>query len=314
MEKEKRALSIVIPSWNEAPSLQILHGEICAVCDGHGIDFEVIYVDDCSTDDSFGVLSEIHQKDPRVKIVQFRRNYGKAEALSAGFAHATGRLIVTLDADLQDDPSEIPRLIDKIEEGFDLVSGWKKKRRDPITKRWPSRLFNFVVSRMTRVPIHDFNCGFKIYRHEVVESLHVYGELYRYIPALAAWQGFRIAEIPVNHRQRKYGKSKFGSSRLVKGFLDLITVLFLNRYTKRPLHVFGFIGLCSFILGCGITGYLIVLRLLRESFLSNRPLFFVGVMLVVLGIQFISIGLLGEMITRSQAHERIYTIRRTLGV
>ena len=148
MEKEKRALSIVIPSWNEAPSLQILHGEICAVCDGHGIDFEVIYVDDCSTDDSFGVLSEIHQKDPRVKIVQFRRNYGKAEALSAGFAHATGRLIVTLDADLQDDPSEIPRLIDKIEEGFDLVSGWKKKRRDPITKRWPSRLFNFVVSRM----------------------------------------------------------------------------------------------------------------------------------------------------------------------
>ena len=312
--KGEKALTIVIPLLNEAPSLQSLHDEICSVCDGNGIDFEVIYVDDCSTDGSFDILTELHKKDPRVKVIQFRRNYGKAEALSAGFAHAGGRLIITMDADLQDDPAEIPRLIAKLDEEYDLVSGWKRKRHDPISKRWPSRLFNFVTARLTNVRIHDFNCGLKIYRREVIESIQVYGELYRYIPALAAWQGFRVGEIPVNHRVRRFGRSKFGSSRLVKGFLDLITVLFLNRYMKRPLHVFGLIGLCSFLVGCGITLYLFVLRLLRTSFLSNRPLFLVGVMLIVLSIQFISIGLLGEMITHSGSHERVYTVRRTLGV
>ncbi len=307
-------ISVVVPVYNEERSLVELHDQICRVCEKNRLSFEVIYVDDCSTDRSFDILSSIHKKDRRAKIIQFRKNFGKSEALAAGFSVAAGAMIVTMDGDLQDDPLEIPNLIKKLEEGYDLVSGWKRKRKDPITKKIPSWLWNRAASMLTGVKIHDFNCGLKIYRREVVEVLHIYGELHRYIPALAYWEGFRVSEIVVNHRPRKYGKSKYGVSRYVKGILDLITVLFLSRYTKRPLHVFGFIGLCSSLIGSGITLYLIILRIAKKTYLSNRPLLFIGVLLLILGIQFISIGLLGEMITRSIVKGQHYSIRRRLGV
>ena len=314
LRKRRVALSVVVPVYNEEESLSELHAQICSACEGAGVFFEIVYVDDCSKDGSFGVLTEIHKKDPRAKVIQFRRNLGKSEALSAGFSAASGETVVTMDADLQDDPAEIPHLLAKLEEGYDLVSGWKRKRKDPLSKRIPSRLWNFVISKLTGVRIHDLNCGLKIYRREVVDSMEVYGELHRYIPAIAHWEGFRVGEIPVNHRPRKYGKSKYGSSRFVKGFLDFITIVFLSKYTTRPLHVFGLIGVLSFLGGSVITLYLIVLRVTKASYLSNRPLLFIGVLLLILGIQFISIGLLGEMIARSNDSHQSHSIRRTLGV
>jgi glycosyltransferase involved in cell wall biosynthesis len=312
--KNDLLLSVVVPLYNETESLTELHSQICRTCEGAGIKFEAIYVDDGSTDNSFEVLEEIHQKDNRTKVLQLRKNFGKSEALSAGFSVAEGKLIVTMDADLQDDPSEISSLINKLNEGYDLVSGWKKYRKDPLSKKLPSKLFNRVTSFLTGLRIHDFNCGLKIYKKEVTESVKVYGELHRYIPALAKWEGFCVGEIPVNHRHRKYGKTKFGFSRFTYGFLDLITVMFLSRYTKRPLHLFGLIGLLSSLSGTAITLYLIILRITRKSYLSNRPLLFIGVLLLILGIQFVSIGLLGEMITRANASGHRYAIRRMLGV
>ena len=314
MESGKTALSIVIPLYNEMESLKELHNEICRVCEDSNIPFEVIYIDDGSTDGSFKVLEQIHEGDPRTKIIQLRKNFGKSDALSAGFSHAKGEMVVTMDADLQDDPNEIPKLMAKLDEGYDLISGWKRKRRDPLSKRLPSKFFNRVTSLLTGIRIHDFNCGLKIYRRETVESVNVYGELHRYIPALAKWEGFRIGEIEVNHRVRKYGKTKYGLSRFFRGALDLITVMFLSRYTKRPLHLFGLIGLCSTLCGFGITIYLLILRVMGATWLSNRPLLYIGVLLLIVGIQFISIGLLGEMITQSHTANHKYSIRRTLGV
>jgi glycosyltransferase involved in cell wall biosynthesis len=313
-KKNDLLLSVVVPLYNETESLNELHSQICKACEVAGIKFETIYVDDGSTDNSFEVLEEIHRKDTRTKVLQLRKNFGKSEALSAGFSVAEGKLIVTMDADLQDDPSEISSLITKLNEGYDLVSGWKKHRKDPLSKKLPSKLFNRVTSFLTGLRIHDFNCGLKIYRKEVTESVKVYGELHRYIPALAKWEGFRVGEIPVNHRHRKYSKTKFGFSRFTYGFLDLITVMFLSRYTKRPLHLFGLIGLLSSLSGTAITLYLVILRITKTIYLSNRPLLFIGVLLLILGIQFVSIGLLGEMITRSNASGHRYAIRRTLGV
>jgi glycosyltransferase involved in cell wall biosynthesis len=314
LKPDRPDLSIVIPLFNEAESLRELHDEICQVCEKNRFSFEVIYVDDCSRDGSYGVLEEIYANDKRVKVLQFRRNLGKSDALAAGFSIALGWRICTMDGDLQDDPGEIPGLINTLDQGFDLVSGWKKRRRDPLTKRIPSWFWNRTTSLLTRVKIHDFNCGLKLYRREVIETIQIYGELYRYIPALAQWEGFHVTEIPVNHRPRKYGKTKFGASRFLKGFLDLITVLFLNRYTKRPLHVFGFFGCTSFLAGFGITLYLVILRITKKAYLSNRPLLFIGIVLLIIGIQFVSIGLLGEMISRSQPHRYQDTIRRRLGV
>lgn len=305
---------MVVPLYNEAESVAELHNEICQVCQTEKIAFEVIYVDDGSSDQSFAVLKSIHEKDKRVRVIQFRKNFGKAEALSAGFGAARGETIVTMDADLQDDPSEIPKLIRKLDEGFDLISGWKRKRKDPFFKKISSRLYNFVAGLITGLRLHDMNCGLKIYRKPVIESIHIYGDLHRYIPALAKLDGFKIGEIPVNHRPRKYGKTKYGLSRFTHGLLDLITVMFLSRYTRRPLHLFGFIGLILTLLGSGITIYLIILRITKTIYLSNRPLLFIGVLLLIIGIQFISIGLLGEMVTRSQAADHKHSIRQTLGV
>jgi glycosyltransferase involved in cell wall biosynthesis len=308
-------LSVVVPLYNEAESLDELHEEICAACRKAGIRFEAIYVDDGSTDGSFEILEKLHRSDPRAKVIQFRRNCGKSEALAAGFQAASGDAVVTLDADLQDDPSEIPRLLAGLDKGFDLVSGWKQTRRDPLfSKKLPSKFFNRTTSMLTGLKLHDFNCGIKAYRREVVKTVQVYGELHRYIPALAKWHGFRVSELPVHHRPRKFGRTKFGISRYLYGMLDLITVMFIGKFTRRPLHLFGSIGFLFSFTGGAITLYLIVLRISHRIFLSRRPLFFIGIVFLILGIQFVSIGLLGEMITRSNASEYRHSIKRSLGV
>ncbi|MCX7761315.1 MAG: glycosyltransferase family 2 protein [Candidatus Kryptonium sp.] len=304
-------ISIVIPLYNEAESLPELYAQIKEVVKRNRYKYEIIFVDDGSTDGSLDVLKKLRQNDKNVKIISFRRNYGKSAALAVGFEHAKGDVVITMDADLQDDPHEIPNLLKKLDEGFDLVSGWKKKRYDPITKTIPSRFFNFVVSTLTGIKIHDFNCGLKAYKKIVTQNIKVYGELHRYLPVLAHWAGYRIGEIVVQHHPRKYGKTKFGVSRFIKGFLDLLTVMFTTRYFMRPLHLFGTVGLVIFLLGFGITFYLSLLKIIENISLSNRPLFILGVMLTIVGIQFISIGLLGEMITKAYQHLETYSIKET---
>jgi len=306
-------LSVIVPVFNEVDSVQELAAELTKVLSAHKWQYELLLIDDGSTDGTFPLLEKLHQNDHHIRVIQFRRNFGKSEALSAGFSVARGQLIITMDGDLQDDPAEIPSLVTKLNEGYDLVSGWKKCRKDPLSKRFPSKVWNRMTSLMTGLRLHDFNCGIKIYRHEVVKSIHVYGELHRYIPALAKWEGYRVGEMVVNHRPRKFGQSKYGVSRFFKGFLDLITVMFLSRYTRRPLHLFGMWGLLFGIAGTGITLTLIVLRITKAIYLSNRPILFIGILFLIIGMQLFSIGLLGEMITRSQSKGRGYAIRRFLG-
>lgn len=294
-------ISVVVPLLNEAESLQELYRTIReALQDTYS--FEVIFVDDGSKDDSWNVISELkEQYSETVKAIQFRRNYGKSQALQKGFELAAGRYVVTMDADLQDDPNEIPGMVAMLKEGKDLVSGWKKTRKDPIGKTIPSRFFNFVTRFTTGIKLHDFNCGLKAYKKEVVENITLYGELHRYIPYLAWQQGYvNIGEKVVTHHPRKYGTSKFGLSRFIKGFLDLITLLFLSHYLQRPMHFFGTAG--SLFLGAGtvITAYLVVMRLFFDQYLSNRPLLLFGILLMVLGVQFFSIGFLGELINKNK--------------
>lgn len=304
-----KEISVVIPLYNEEQSLRELYEKLRSALNRFGR-YEIIFVDDGSTDDSMRVLQELRHRDRRIKIVRFRRNFGKSAALSVGFQQAKGDIIITMDADLQDDPAEIPNLVNEIKKGYDLVSGWKKKRFDPITKTIPSRFFNFVTSLITGIRIHDFNCGLKAYRKEVVKEVKLYGELHRYIPVLAVWHGFKIGETIVQHHPRKYGKTKFGVGRFWKGFLDLLTVLFTTRYFRRPLHLFGFWGLIFFTLGFVIDLYLVILKFAEGMSLSNRPLFVGGILLIIVGIQFISIGLLGEMISKTRrTSEEEYSIR-----
>src|SRR3954469_17982778 len=249
-------LTLVIPAYNEVESLPVLMGEIKDVCAREGIDFEVIIIDDGSKDGTFACIQSLSAEDPRIQGVLFRRNCGKAAALSEGFSRCRGEFVITMDADLQDNPAEIPGIIKMLEEGADLVSGWKKKRYDPIHKTAPSKLFNAVTSRVAGVSLHDFNCGLKGYRSEVVKSLDLYGELHRYIPGLANWNGFKVVEKIVEHRPRKFGKSKYGWDGLTNGMFDLVTLVFLHRYTSRPLHLFGFVGLLFSFLGTTIlTGF-----------------------------------------------------------
>jgi glycosyltransferase involved in cell wall biosynthesis len=297
-------LSLIIPLLNEADNLRPLYEWLTHTLRGVGRPYEVIFVDDGSTDASLAILEELFENDPQhVRVIQFRRNFGKTAALSAGFAHARGQVIITMDADLQDDPSEIPAMLAKLEEGYDLVAAWRVDRQDPLDKTLPSRIYNFVVSRFTGVALHDFNCGFKIYRRTVTDTVRLYGELHRFIPVLAHQQGFRITELPVQHHPRRAGASKYGAKRLLKGFLDFGTVLFLTTYLKRPLHLFGTAGLAVFAIGMVINLYLAFLWLLREvggradiGPIGTRPLLMVGVLAMILGIQLISIGLLGEML------------------
>ncbi|MDI6779678.1 MAG: glycosyltransferase family 2 protein [Bacteroidota bacterium] len=307
--RQQLYISVVIPLYNERDSLKELYDKLHNTLISMNSKYEIVFVDDGSTDDSARVLKEIRQKDNRVKVIIFRRNYGKSAALSAGFEHAKGDIIITMDADLQDDPAEIPNLTNALLKGVDLVSGWKKKRRDPITKTIPSRFFNFVTSLFTGIKIHDFNCGLKAYKKDVVKEINIYGELHRYIPALAHWKGFSVGEIPVQHNPRKYGKTKFGFGRFWKGFLDLITMLFTTRYLQRPLHLFGFWGMIFAFAGFAIDAWLVVEWIRGLTALSNRPLFLGGVLLMIVGIQFISIGLIGEMITKTRASKEEFSIK-----
>ncbi len=307
-------LSIVVPAFNEEGSLRQLHKEIVESVKKLDINHEIIFVDDGSTDNSFRVMEELHARDRGVKVIQFRKNYGKAAALSLGFQEAEGDIIVTMDADLQDDPSEIPNFVDEIEKGYDLVSGWKFKRKDPLTRRIASKLFNKATSLFTGIKIHDFNCGFKAYRKEVAKDIKVYGELHRYLPVLAHWAGYKISEIKVKHHPRKHGSTKYGMSRYLHGFFDLLTAIFLTKFMRRPLHLFGSFGLLFALAGFIINLYLTVIRLKYGSFLGRHPLLLLGILLMVLGIQFISIGLIGEMITSDrQGAEGEYSISKRLG-
>ncbi len=307
-------LSIVIPLFNEAASVRELHEQISAALHELRMPAEIIFIDDGSEDRSFEVLREIHQRDRRVRVVRFRRNFGKSAALAAGFERAVGRFIVTMDADLQDDPAEIKPLLDELKRGdFDLVSGWKRERHDPFIKKISSKIFNRVTAFMTGLRLHDINCGLKAYRREVTSTIPVYGELHRFLPVLAFQEGFRVGEVVVKHHRRKHGKTKFGPSRFSKGFFDLITVLFLSRYTKRPLHLFGVAGTMAFIAGLGIAGYLSYERLVLKAYLTNRPVLFLALLLMIIGVQAVSIGLLGEMITAANTHARAYFVREELG-
>jgi glycosyltransferase involved in cell wall biosynthesis len=311
---ENIALSIIVPLVNEAQSLLELHGKLSQVLNRLRVRAEIIFVDDGSTDDSFTKLRQLQQRDRRVRVIQFRRNYGKSAALAAGFARAQGRQIVTMDADLQDDPEEIPHLLHELNKGYDLISGWKKRRHDKFTKRLASKIFNTVTSLMTGVRLHDINCGLKAYRREVTDSVHVYGQLHRYLPVLAQKEGFRIGETEVRHHKRKFGKSKFGLSRYTSGFFDLLTVLFLTRYTRRPLHLFGLAGLTSFLLGFGLSAYLIYERLFHNRYFTNRPiLWLLGILLIIIGVQMVSFGLLGEMLAATQNQTPNYGIKAELG-
>ncbi len=309
-EKKGRRVSIVIPAYNEKDSLYPLSLELKKVFNElKDYEFEVIVVDDGSTDNSLRVLNEIRKEDQRFKIISFQKNYGKSAALSVGFRYATGDLIITMDADLQDDPNEIPNLIKKIDEGYDLVSGWKKVRFDPFIKKYSSRLFNFVTSLLTGIKIHDFNCGLKIYRKEVTQAIKVYGEMHRYLPVLAHWKGFRVGEIVVKHHPRRYGRTKFGASRFLKGFLDLITILFTTRYLTRPLHFFGTIGFLLFLTGFVIDLYLAIEWAFYGKYLTNRPMLWLGILLILLGFQTLAIGLIGEMITHHAQKDDEYHIK-----
>jgi len=303
-----KKVSIIIPLFDEDESLLPLVNEIKKTLKQINILFEVILVDDGSKDNSLKIIKEICKTDNRFKYISFRKNYGKSAALQMGFKEATGDVVITMDADLQDDPNEIINLLKKLEEGYDLVSGWKKKRNDPFIKKISSKFFNFITRLMTGIKIHDFNCGLKAYRKEVVDNIHVYGELHRYMPVLANWEGFTVSEIIVKHHARRYGKTKFGISRFFKGFIDLITVLFSTRYIKRPMHFFGFLGALAFIAGIIVNGYLTYLWILGVP-LSNRPMLFLGILLIIVGVQFFSVGLLGEMLVHNSMDEKEYIIK-----
>jgi glycosyltransferase involved in cell wall biosynthesis len=293
-------ISVVVPVHDEEQSLEPLYGELRASLDPLGRPWEAVFVDDGSTDGSLGALTRLHASAPNVKVVRLRRNFGKAAALAAGFRHADGDVVVTIDADLQDDPAEIPRLLAKLDEGFDLVSGWKVQRRDPLSRRIPSRIFNAVVGRVSGLRLHDLNCGLKAYRADVVRNLRVYGELHRFLPVLAHDRGYRVAELAVNHRPRGHGKSRYGVERYLRGFLDFLTVWFMGRYRHRPLHLFGGLGVAMGAIGTILLAYLTVLKLSGEP-IGHRPLLTLGVLLVVVGLQFFSLGLLSELITSHHA-------------
>ena len=313
MNQDKPEVSFVIPLYNERESLLELKEKISRTMAVASRSFEIIFVDDGSTDGSGELIERMHREDPRVRLVQFRKNFGKSAALDAGFRVASGRYVVTMDADLQDDPEEVPALLKKLEEGYDLVSGWKKRRRDPLSRRLASKIYNYFTYVFSGIRLHDFNCGLKAYRREVVKNIRVYGELHRYIPVVAHKLGFRVTELPVRHHPRKYGRSKFGAARFFRGAFDLMTVTFLTRYSKRPLHLFGFIGIVCFVAGSAVSAVLAYQRIFLQKYLSNRPLLFLGILLIIIGIQFFSIGLLGEMITAGNQHADVYLVRKTIG-
>jgi len=299
-QQRERKVSFLIPAYNEEESIPELYQQVMdniAKCREAGLmtDYEFLFINDGSTDGTGDVLRELHRKDPKVRYVFFRKNFGKSAALETGFRNVTGDVIITMDADLQDDPCELENFLKKLDEGYDLVSGWKYNRLDPAEKRLPSRLFNKVTARMSGIELHDFDCGYKAYRREVTDSIDVYGSMHRYIPVLAWRNGFRIAEITVHHNKRKYGKSKYGFERYLQGLFDFFTMFFLTRYADRPMYFFGRLGLVSGGIGFLCCFYLLIVKILGHS-IGSRPLLTLGVLLITLGMQFLSVGFIGNMI------------------
>jgi dolichol-phosphate mannosyltransferase len=293
-------ISVVVPLLDEEHTLTALYDQLAGALDPLRRSWEVVFVDDGSTDGSFTVLAGLHARFPNVRVVRLRRNFGKATALAAGFQQAGGGVIITMDADLQDDPAEIPKLLAKLDEGFDLVSGWKEKRNDPASRRWLSHIFNSVTGRVTGIGIHDVNCGLKAYRAPLVHRLRLYGELHRFVPVMAHQYGFRVTEIPVNHRAREHGRSRYGLERYARGFLDLMTVSFMGRYRNRPLHLFGGLGAFIGLVGAACLVYLTILKF-TGSAIGERPLLILGALLVVVGVQLFSLGLISELFTNQHA-------------
>ncbi|NPA67465.1 MAG: glycosyltransferase family 2 protein [Chlorobi bacterium] len=311
-------LSIVISLLNEEESLPELYEWIVKVCNEHNLSFEIIMIDDGSSDNSWKIIESLSDKDKRVKGIRFRRNYGKSAAIYEGFAAAKGDVVITMDADLQDNPEEIPELYKMImEDGYDMVSGWKKKRFDPVlSKNLPSKLFNFTARKVSGLKLHDFNCGLKAYKNKVVKSIEVYGEMHRYIPILVKQAGFNnIGEKVVKHRERKYGKSKFGMERFINGFLDLLSITFITRFAKRPMHFFGTIGSFSFFIGFLILIYLSVAKVFFNRYaMTQRPLFFLGLLAVIFGTQLFLTGLLADLVSRTSQERNKYQIDETVNL
>ncbi len=309
-------LSLVVPVFNEAANLPDLYREIAAACDPLPLRSEFLFIDDGSRDGSFEALRKIQAADPRVRVIRFRRNFGQTAAMSAGFDHARGEVVVTLDADLQNDPADIPRLLEKLGEGYDIVAGWRKCRKDRfLSRRLPSRLANRLISRLTGVRLHDYGCTLKAFRRDVLRQINLYGELHRFIPAIASKIGVEIAEIPVNHRPRSRGRSKYNILRTPRVLLDLLTVKFLLSYSTRPLQIFGLIGLFSGFAGLVIAAVLSYERLFLRQSIANRPLLLLAILLIVIGIQFITLGLMAEIMVRAyheSAAKRIYHVKEIL--
>lgn len=308
-------ISVVVPCHDEEENLPELAARLIGVLSEVDPDFEVLFIDDGSTDRTFERLRHLNGQDHRLKAIRFRTRFGKAAALTAGFRAASGQVVFTMDGDLQDDPAEIPAFLAMLEEGdLDMVCGWKRHRRDPLGKTLPSKLFNRVTSWLSGLAIHDLNCGFKCCRREVIEEIDLYGELHRYFPVLAHGKGFRVGELPVRHAPRSHGRSKYGLERYLRGATDLVTILFLSRYQKRPAHLFGGVGLVLGFVGLCISLYLSTLWLVGERPIGNRPLLMLGVLLIVTGVQLFSLGLIGEMLARSNTRPQSdYSIRTRLG-
>ena len=309
-------ISLILPVLNEEENLNDMNAEIVGVVEKMDIDYEIIYIDDGSTDRSFEILSALREQNPNIKVIQFRRNFGQTAGLAAGFDHASGDVIITMDSDRQNDPNDIPMMLDKINQGYDLVSGWRFDRQDAwLSRKLPSKMANGLISKITGVKLHDYGCSLKAFRKEVIENIRLYGEMHRFIPAIASWMGVRLAEVKVNHRARVAGTSKYGISRTFRVILDLITVKFLLQYSARPIHFFGGIGLAS-----GVVGFLIAFVMVIQKFLfavpmGDRPLLLLAVLLMFIGLQFITFGLLGELMTRTY-HEAqnkpVYVVRQKL--
>ncbi len=316
IEADSLDLSIVVPVYNEEENLKQLYTRLDTVLRESGQCYEIIFVDDGSYDRSYEIMRELHKLDPHVKVIRFRRNFGQTAAFTAGFDWACGQVIVTIDADLQNDPADIPRLLEGIEAGYDIVSGWRVKRQDAfLLRRLPSMLANWLISKVTKVQLHDYGCSLKVYRSDVVKNVNLYGELHRFIPALASSIGARVLELPVNHFPRQYGQSKYGISRTIRVILDLLTVHFLLSYSVRPMQLFGLLGFLGMVLGTAIGTYLTGVKLLLNQNIGGRPLLLLAILLVVVGIQLLTMGLLGEMVMRAYyetQQKSIYYVRNVL--
>lgn len=314
-------LSIVLPVYNESENIPRLYDELMSVLEENRFSFEIIAVDDGSSDGSFQILRDLSARDQRLRVIRFRRNFGQTAAFTAGFDRARGQVVVTMDADLQNDPADIPTLLAKMDEGYDVVSGWRQERWKEgllafFTRRVPSATANWLISRGTGVFLHDYGCALKAYRGDVVREIRLYGDLHRFIPAIASYYGVRIAEVPVNYRPRQFGQSKYGIGRTVRVLLDLLTVRFLLSYSTRPIHIFGLLGLLSVLLGVGIGVYLTIIKFLYGAALAERPLLLFAILLVMVGVQLVTMGLLGEMVVRTyyeSQNKPIYAIREEIG-